>query len=83
MSIVEWSQNSINFLEKLDKDVSKRIVKKVNEIKDNPIRFIRGLIDKDFGKIRIGDYRLFVDFIIKEDKLIIRSIKHRKNAYKK
>jgi len=82
MSVIEWSKNAVNFLEKLDKEDSERIVKKINEIKENPIRFIRGLINKDFGKIRIGDYRLFVDFIIKEDKLIIRSIKHRKNAYK-
>jgi len=82
MSIVEWTQNSLNFLDKLDKKDSERIVKKIDEIKENPIRFIKGLINKDFGKIRIGDYRLFVDFIIKEDRLIIRSIKHRKNAYK-
>jgi len=82
MSIVEWTQNSLNFLDKLDKKDSERIVKKIDEIKENPIKFIKGLINKDFGKIRIGDYRLFVDFIIKEDRLIIRSIKHRKNAYK-
>ncbi len=82
MSIVEWTQNSLDFLDKLDKKDSERIVKKIDEIKESPIRFIKGLINKDFGKIRIGDYRLFVDFIIKENKLIIRSIKHRKNAYK-
>ncbi len=53
MSIVEWTQNSLDFLDKLDKKDSERIVKN------------------------------FVDFIIKDDRLIIRSIKHRKNAYKK
>ncbi len=82
MSSVEWSRNSLDFLDKLDKEDSERIVKKIDEIKDNPLRFIKGLINKDFGKIRIGNYRLFVDFIIKEERLIIRSIKHRKNAYK-
>ena len=82
MSIIEWSKNAIDFLEKLNKEDSKRIVKKMDEIKENPIRFIRGLINKDFGKIRIGNYRLFVDFITRENRLIIRSIKHRKNAYK-
>jgi len=83
MSLVEWSQNSLDFLDKLNKEDSKRIVKKIEEIKENPVRFIRGLINKNFGKIRIGDYRLFADFIIEKDKLIIRSIKHRKNAYQK
>jgi len=83
MSSVKWTKNSLDFLDKLDKKDSERIVRKIHEIKESPIRFIRGLINKDFGKIRIGNYRLFVDFIIKGDELIIRSIKHRKNAYKK
>ena len=82
MSIVEWSQDSINFLEKLNNEDSERIVRKIDVIKENPLRFIKGLINKDFGKIRIGDYRIFVDFIIREDRLVIRTIKHRKNAYK-
>lgn len=83
MSVIEWTQNSVNFLNKLDEKEADRIVRKVNEIKKIPKRFIHGLINKDFGKIRIGDYRLFVDFVSEEDKLIIRTIKHRKNAYKK
>jgi len=33
-------------------------------------------------KIRIGDYRLFVDYYKDKDEMIIRSIRHRKNAYK-
>ena len=82
MSIIKWSTSSLDFLDKLEKKDSERIVRKINDIKDTPMRFIKGLINKDFGKIRIGDYRIFVDFIIKENKLIIRSIKHRKNAYK-
>ena len=53
MSIIEWTQNSLDFLDKLDKKDSERIVKKIDTIKENPIRFIK-----------------------------IRSIKHRKNAYK-
>ena len=82
MNKIKWSKSSLDFLDKLDKKDSIRIVKKINEIKENPFRFIKGLINNDFGKIRVGDYRLFMDFIIKENKLIIRSIKHRKNAYK-
>ena len=37
-----------------------------------PSRFIKGLVDKDFGKIRVGDYRLFVDLFLKEDILTSR-----------
>lgn len=83
MSVIEWSRTALNSLEKLDKKDVERIVRKINEIKDSPLRFIKGLVNKDFSKIRIGDYRIFVDFVIEEDRLIIHSIKHRKNAYKK
>lgn len=83
MSSVKWSKNAISFLDRLEKEDATKIVKKINKIKENPLRFINGLVNKDFGKIRIGDYRLFVDFLKKENMLIIRSIKHRKNAYKK
>ena len=64
MIFVQWTKNSLDFLDKLDEKDSERIVRKINEIKENPLRFVRGLVNKDFGKIRIGDYRLFVDFII-------------------
>ncbi len=47
MSIVEWTQNSLDFLDKLDKKDSERIVKKIDEIKESPIRFIRGDIWAD------------------------------------
>jgi mRNA interferase RelE/StbE len=83
MSKVKWSKNSLDFLDKLDKKEAERIVRKIDEIKENPIRFIQGLINKDFGKIKFGKFRLFVDFFIKENTLIIHSIKCRKNAYKK
>lgn len=82
MSSVKWSDKSLKFLSKLDEKDAKRIVKKVDRIKENPLRYIKGLVNRDFGKIRAGDYRLFVDFYIKENELVIRTIKHRKNAYK-
>ena len=82
MSFIEWGKSALEFLDKLNKEDAKRVVKKVDSIKENPLRFIKNLVGKDFGKIRIGDYRLFVDFILSEDKLIIRTIKHRRDAYK-
>jgi len=76
MSSVKWTEDSLSFLDKLEKKDSERIVRKVEEIKNLPLRYVKGLINKDFGKIRIGDFRLFVDYSASEDELIIRSIKH-------
>lgn len=71
-----------DFLKKIDADISKRIIKKLKEIQRNPTRYMFTLVNRDNFKIRVGDYRLFVDYYEKEQKLIIRSIRHRKNAYK-
>ena len=46
-------------------------------------RYLLSLINIDSYKIRIGDYRIFADYSENDKKLIIRSIKHRRNAYKK
>ena len=83
MSNIVWKKPAINFLRKIDKGDSKRIVRKINEeVSKNVKRHLKFLVNKGFYKIRIGDYRLFVDYVKEEEKLIIDSIKHRKNAYK-
>ena len=72
-----------DFLKKIDNKNSQRIIKKLKEMQKNPTRYMFTLVNRDNFKIRIGDYRLFTDYYEKEKKLIIRSIRHRKNAYKK
>jgi mRNA-degrading endonuclease RelE of RelBE toxin-antitoxin system len=80
---VIWYKEAINFLRTLDKNNSSRIVNKMdNEIKINPKRYVLPLMNKKESKIRIGNYRLFVNYLKAENKLIILSIRHRKNAYK-
>ena len=45
------------------------------------MRYIERLEGKSYGKIRIGHFRLFVDYLFNEDKLFVRAIRFRKNAY--
>ena len=84
MSInIVWHNGALDFLRKLDNNFSDRIVKKVRDIRLNPERYVLSLVDMGISKIRIGDYRLFVTYNKNAGALIIHSIKHRKNAYKK
>jgi len=84
MVSIIWDPKAREFLRKLPKDISKRIFKKVDvEIKNNVKRYLQTLINIEGYKIRIGNYRLFVDFYKDKNQLIIRSIRHRKDAYKK
>ena len=80
---IKWHKDAIEQLKKLDSLTSNRIVKKIKEIRLNPQRYVISLINMEISKIRIGNYRLFVDFFNENNTLIIHSIKHRKSAYKK
>ncbi len=83
MAKIEWEQKAIDFLQGLDKVEAQRIVKKVKQISVNVERHLRNLVNIDEKKIRVGDYRLFVEYFEEGDLLRIYTIKHRKNAYKK
>jgi len=84
MASIEWDPKARDFLRKLSPEIARRIFQKVDgEIRFNVEHFLEVLVDIDCKKIRIGDYRLFVDYYKDKDLLIIRTIRHRKDAYKR
>ena len=84
MTSIIWDPVARDFLRKLPKETAKRIFKKIDvDVRENIGRYLKPLINIDSFKIRVGDYRLFADYQKEKNMLIIRSIKHRKNAYKK
>lgn len=80
---IVWHKESVEFLRRLDRKIFERIVKKIREVGLNPRGYILSLVDMGVSKIRVGDYRIFVNYYKEEGRLVIHSIKHRKNAYKK
>lgn len=83
MTSVEWDPKAREFLRKLPNDIAARIFKKVDgEVRINVERFLETLVGREGFKIRIGNFRLFVDYEKAKDHLTIRTIRHRKNAYK-
>lgn len=83
MYSVEWSERSKRDLQALEKQLIKRIAKKVEDIKSIPYHFLERLTDSAEWKLRIGDYRVFIDIDEAKKKLSILHIEHRKKAYKK
>ena len=80
---IEWEGDSFSELNKLEKDIAKRILDKVEEACENPAHFIERLANMSESKIRVGDYRviLFIDNTTKKFK--IQAVGHRKNIYKR
>lgn len=70
-------------LEKLPKETSIRIFRRIDESKPDPYRFFERLEGRDDYKLRIGDYRVIAD-IDKDRKTIqITKIGHRRSIYKR
>ncbi len=80
---IEWELNSSYELDKLPRDISKRILDKLDQIKENPERFIERLKDMPEFKIRVGDYRIILLWDKLNKKIKIQAVGHRKNIYKK
>lgn len=81
---VAWDKKALDFLNKLEPFVSKRIVNYVREFSENPrAREFKRLKGESAFRLRVGNYRIIFDFDKKTQKIIIIGIGHRKNIYKK
>jgi len=82
MTEIKYEKRAIDFLNKIEKPEANRIINKMRIISQNVKRHLEGLKIFDENKIRIGDYRLFVEYEPLNDILKVYTIKYRKNAYK-
>ena len=80
---IEFSDNALRFFNKLDRNIQERMGAVFERIKIRPQDFVEKLVGEPGYKLRIGDYRVFLDIF--QDKLLIFviEISHRKNAYKR
>lgn len=80
---VKWRPKVLDELEKLPKVVSKRIVRKLSLIQEDPHHFLERLLGDPGYKLRVGDYRIIIDIIENEKLLAVRVVGHRRNVYKR
>lgn len=79
-----FTQSAYRQLQRLLKDVQRRIVKKLDTIivSVDPFEYVNRLINSDIGtyRFRIGDYRVVFD--LEEEAIVILAIGHRKDIYR-
>jgi mRNA interferase RelE/StbE len=78
---LEYSAEAVMQLEKLDKSVVKRVLKKIESTTNTPHNFFKQLTGRPEYKLRVGDYRIIADIDEPAKKIQIRTIGHRKNIY--
>ena len=82
MAKIEWNEDAIKDLAKLDKPVAQRILKKIDWLSDNFEKVTpEPLIGQFKGtfKLRVGDWR--VVYTIESYTLVIQFIGHRRDIY--
>lgn len=70
-------------LKKLEQRIVAEILKKLNSIRGDPIRFIERLKDTHLWKLRVGDYRCILFVYTGNQEVHVLKIGHRKNIYSK
>jgi len=79
---LDWKENAIKQLEKLDPSISRRIFKAVEDLALDPfskdIKKLKGLSD---FRLRVGDYRII--FSISQNTITILKIGHRSHIYQR
>ena len=79
-----WTNKSLLQLDNLDNSISKRIFKKVEELKINPFsRDLKRLKKEKAFRLRVGDYRVAIDVDLKNSIIYVLRNGHRKNFYKR
>jgi len=77
---IDWKENAIKDLKKLEASISNRIYKKVDELIENPLsKDIKKLKGMNAFRLRVGDYRII--FEIEKDIICVLKVGHRKNIY--
>lgn len=79
---IEFTDKAKKQFDKIEKDLQERIGSVFGRIRIRPEQFVERLIGEEGYKLRVGDYRVFLDIL--HEKLIILVIEmgHRKKVYK-
>jgi len=83
---ITYDKQPIKFLKKLDKNIVKRVLDKIDIVFANePVPSDAKRIFGEHGvfRIRIGDYRIIYKIFNNDLVILIIKIGHRKNVYKK
>ena len=78
---VRWTESSVKKLEKLDRQIQKRIIRKLDEIAADPFAMARKLSGVNLYSIRVGDYRVIVSIERKKLVVLVIDLGHRSKIY--
>ena len=79
---VEWAKEARKDLQSLHPDVRLRVIRKVEQAREDPLRFFERLQGDPVWRLRVGDWRVLADIVLTERKVIVVTVGHRRNIYR-
>jgi mRNA interferase RelE/StbE len=79
---VKWTKTSLDQLKKLDKNIAKRVMDKIEEITKNPFNFVKKLKQFNLFRLRVGDYRVIMSIENKKMIIFVLEVGHRSVIYR-
>jgi len=83
LATIEWTEAALSDLEKLDRQVAKRILRKLEWCSKNFARLIPEPLSgalKGVYKLRVGDWRVI--YTLEGNTVVIQAIGHRREIYR-
>ncbi len=80
---VIFSNKALKQLKKMERGVQERVVAVLERIRTRPEAHVIKLVGDPGYKLRVGDYRVIVDIDIKELRILVLKVGHRKTIYKR
>jgi mRNA interferase RelE/StbE len=78
---IVWDEKAFQELQKLESLVSRRILKKVRQLEEDPFaKGVKKLNGSDGFRLRVGDYRVL--FAVEGEQIQVLKVGHRKSIYK-
>ena len=83
MAKIEWGEGAVSDLERLDRQVRQRILRKLEWFAENFTRVVPEPLGGEFKgvyKLRVGTWRVI--YTIEGDTIVIQGVGHRREIYK-
>jgi mRNA interferase RelE/StbE len=78
---IVFSDAAFKQLKKMDKNIQERIIKALDRIRIRPEAYITKLVGYPGYKLRVGEYRVLLDFDRGKLLILVLKVGHRKNIY--
>ena len=75
------SDSAADWLRDAEPDVRDRITDKLHDITNFPDHYLKRLSGSSYYQLRVGDYRVIIDWRKDDGELFVREVGHRRNVY--